>query len=496
MKKLKIGLRLHIFLAFLLVFVLSFGLIILSFNLILQNYINSDATTKIRDAIVTASSLAANRNLEKDIFMLANETSADLLVRQLVRPLTSKSEVYAALISDTYAIEYPKYSDSSKERAMVQDIVRQLQRLQISSGKSVVHIMKTDSNSTYYVSMVEVKVAYPDPNASSTPQYLLLYFDATPFLLFAERVNAFLFIVLMTALLLTLITSLIVSNSIIQSVKKLTQFAVRIGSGLYQRENFSFFDRELDTLAINMNTMAEKIEQSDQDQKTFFQNASHELRTPLMSIQGYAEGIKYKVFDDNENASDIIISEAQRLTQMVENLLSISRLDTAAAGRNQIPKSIIDLRDLLESVVENMRGSAFMAKKSINLELPSTPIYLLANENDLSRAFENVIANGIRYCATTVSISFKRSGQDQVIVEISDDGQGITTSLLPSIFDRFSKGDGGKHGIGLALVRAIVKEHSGHVAAGNLPEQKGAIFSITLPTVREQLPKRQSSTTA
>lgn len=493
MKKLKIGLRLHIFLAFLLVFVLSFGLIILSFNLVLQNYINSDATTKIRDAIVTASSLAEKRNLEKDIFMPVNESAADLLVRQLVRPLTSTSEVYAALISESYAIEYPKYTDSIKERSMVQDIVRQLKRLQISSGKSVVHIMKTENNSTYYVSLVEVKITYPDPNDDSTPLYLLLYFDATPFLLFAERVNAFLIIVLLTALLLTLITSLIVSNSIIRSVKKLTLFAVRIGSGMYQRENFQFFDRELDTLAINMNTMAEKIEQADQDQKTFFQNASHELRTPLMSIQGYAEGIKYDVFDDKENASDIIISEAQRLTQMVENLLTISRLDTAAAGRNQIPKSIVDLRELMESVVENMRGSAFIAKKSILFDLPSSPVYLLANENDLSRAFENIIANGIRYCSSTVTVAFKRNGSDQVIVEISDDGPGIPESLLPFIFDRFSKGDGGKHGIGLALVRAIVKEHSGNVTAGNLPDQKGAVFAITLPTVREILPKRQNT---
>jgi signal transduction histidine kinase len=122
------------------------------------------------------------------------------------------------------------------------------------------------------------------------------------------------------ALLLSLMTSLLVSNSIIKSTRKLTAFASKIGSGIFRRENFNFFDKELDTLATDMNIMADKLDQADKEQKTFFQNASHELRTPLMSIQGYAEGIRYDVFDDEKAAADIIISESQRLTGMVENL--------------------------------------------------------------------------------------------------------------------------------------------------------------------------------
>ena len=76
--------------------------------------------------------------------------------------------------------------------------------------------------------------------------------------------------------------------------------------------------------------MAYKLEENDVEQKTFFQNASHELRTPLMSIQGYAEGIKCGVFEDEESkgeAVDVIIAETERLSNLVENLLSISKMD-------------------------------------------------------------------------------------------------------------------------------------------------------------------------
>ena len=81
--------------------------------------------------------------------------------------------------------------------------------------------------------------------------------------------------------------------------------------------------------------MAYKLEESDIEQKTFFQNASHELRTPLMSIQGYAEGLKYGVFEsdeDRENAIDVIIDETGRLSGLVENLLSISKMDMSRSG--------------------------------------------------------------------------------------------------------------------------------------------------------------------
>ena len=236
-----------------------------------------------------------------------------------------------------------------------------------------------------------------------------------------------------------------------------------------------------------MNVMADKLDATDKEQKTFFQNASHELRTPLMSIQGYAEGIRYKVFDDQDSAADVIISESQRLTGMVENLLSISRMDTASAGRVAIQKNIIDLRELLESVVEKIRGSALLSQKSISLHFTENEVHVLGNENDLFRAFENIVSNGLRYAKTCVDLTVTLKAPDQVIVLISDDGKGISEDLMPIIFDRFSHGEDGKHGIGLALVKAIILEHKGTVTASNRTDNiSGAVFTVSLNIVSNE----------
>ena len=172
---------------------------------------------------------------------------------------------------------------------------------------------------------------------------------------------------------------------------------------------------------------------------------------------------------------------------MVENLLSISRMDTASAGRVAIQKNVFDMRELLESVVEKMRGSALLSQKNISLHFPADAVHVFGNENDLFRAFENIVSNGLRYAKTCVDLTVTLKSSDQVIVSISDDGKGISDDLLPIIFDRFSHGEDGKHGIGLALVKAIILEHKGTVIAANRKDKKsGAVFEVTLNVVSNE----------
>lgn len=485
MRKVQIGLRLHIFLAFMIVFLLSFGVIIVSFNLVMHNYINNDAVSKMQEAIRTLNDIVyPSPGFTKDGPLPFYYSDEDFVVRDVVQPFAIKSKVSIALLTDKYQVRYPEFSSSVRERSIVQDIVEEINKDNASFSKESLTILKTKTGSTYYVYLIDHYLLKDAQQTDPTHHIIVLYFDATPFLSFAERVNAILIIILLFALLLTLATSLVVAYSITDSIKKLTLFASKIGSGIYKRQNFSFFDKEFDKLAGDMNTMAEKIETADQDQKTFFQNASHELRTPLMSIQGYAEGIKYNVFNKDDNAADIIISESQRLTHMVENLLSISRIDSAKVGGKQIPKAILDLRDLLESVTENIRGSAIIMHKDLKVSFPEVPVYLLGNENDLMRAFENLLSNGFRYAQSTVHVDVSLSEKNEALIRFYDDGEGISEDLIPTIFDRFTKGDGGKHGIGLALVRAIIKDHNGTVSAMNRTDAKGAVFTVTLPTAK------------
>jgi signal transduction histidine kinase len=276
--------------------------------------------------------------------------------------------------------------------------------------------------------------------------------------------------------------SLLVSNSIVSSLHKLTDFAENIGSGIFEKREFNLIDKELDLLAANMNIMAYKLDRANIEQKTFFQNASHELRTPLMSIQGYAEGLKLKVFDDPDVALDVVISESKRLTSMVENLLAISRLDMVASGMRSTAKSTLNIRNLIESVVEKVRGSFLLSHIELKTQIELSDIYIFGNENDLFRALENILSNAIRHCKSKIDLHIGVQDFKQVYIRVSDDGPGITDEILPKIFDRFVQGDGGKHGIGLALVKAIIDDHHGKIIAENsLSDKTGAIFTVLLP---------------
>lgn len=481
MIKKKISLRLHIFLSFLGVFLISFLIIILSFNIVVENYIQNDSTDKLKITEEKAR-LLASQKMEDRPTLPGQTDNTDIIKKRIIESLSGSSDVSVALINSDYSIDLSAWSGSSNDIAVAKSVAAQLKtdKIKLGTNAGVVKI----GTSQYYVSTFLFDESNYSDTSLTTPQYLILYLDSSPYIQFAESLYGILFFIILIALALSLLVSLAVSNSIIKSIRKLTDFASKIGSGIFKRQEFVFFDKELDILAADMNVMADKLDQSDREQKTFFQNASHELRTPLMSIQGYAEGIRYKVFEDQDSAADVIISESQRLTGMVENLLNISRMDTAAAGRQAIQKHVFDLRELLESVVEKMRGSALLSQKNISLHFSEKIIHVLGNENDLFRAFENIISNGLRYARTCVDLTVVEISPDKVSVLITDDGKGISDELLPIIFDRFSHGEDGKHGIGLALVKAIVLEHKGTVTAANRTDGiVGAVFTVILPTV-------------
>ena len=483
MTKKKISLRLHIFLSFLGVFLISFLIIILSFNIVVENYIQKDSTDKLKITEEKAR-LLASQKMEDRPTLPGQTDSTDMIKKRIIESLSGSSDVNVALINSDYSIDLSAWSGSSNDITVAKSVAEQLKtdKIKLGTNAGVVKI----GTSLYYVTTFLFDESNYSGTSLTTPQYLILFLDSSPYIQFAESLYGILFFIILIALALSLIVSLAVSNSIIKSIRKLTDFASKIGSGIFKRQEFNFFDKELDILATDMNVMADKLDQSDKEQKTFFQNASHELRTPLMSIQGYAEGIRYKVFEDQDSAADVIISESQRLTGMVENLLNISRMDTAAAGRQAIQKHVFDLRELLESVVEKMRGSALLSQKNISLHFSEKTIHVLGNENDLFRAFENIVSNGLRYARTCVDLTVVETAPDQVSVMITDDGKGISEELLPIIFDRFSHGEDGKHGIGLALVKAIVLEHKGTVTAANRTDGIiGAVFTVTLSAVSE-----------
>ena len=219
------------------------------------------------------------------------------------------------------------------------------------------------------------------------------------------------------------------------------------------------------------------IEKEAERQQTFFQNASHELKTPLMAIQGYAEGIQAGVMDTG-SAAEVILAESDRMTELVDELLDISKIDM---GRQQLALSEMDVRELLYDSIRAVEPTAAADGITITPDFPETPIMVSCDDTRLRRAVTNILSNGVRYARSQLHLTC-RTDKRNATIRIQDDGDGIAEADLPHIFDRFYMGKSGKSGIGLALTKEIIHLHKGTIRAYN--GDSGAVFEISIPVSR------------
>ena len=219
------------------------------------------------------------------------------------------------------------------------------------------------------------------------------------------------------------------------------------------------------------------IEKEAERQQTFFQNASHELKTPLMAIQGYAEGIQAGVMDTG-SAAEVILAESDRMTELVDELLDISKIDM---GRQPLTLSEMDVRELLYDSIRAVEPVAAASGIAIVPDFPETPVMVSCDDTRLRRAVTNILSNGVRYARSQLHLTC-RTEKRHVTIRIQDDGDGIAEADLPHIFDRFYMGKSGKSGIGLALTREIIHLHKGTIRAYN--GDSGAVFGISIPVSR------------
>lgn len=219
------------------------------------------------------------------------------------------------------------------------------------------------------------------------------------------------------------------------------------------------------------------IEKEAERQQTFFQNASHELKTPLMAIQGYAEGIQAGVMD-TASAAEVILEESDRMTELVDELLDISKIDM---GRQQLALSETDIRELLYDSIRAVEPAAAASGITIAPDFPEEPVMVKCDDTQIRRAVTNILTNGLRYARSELCLTC-RPDKRNVIIRIQDDGDGIAEGDLPHIFERFYMGKSGKSGIGLALTKEIIHLHKGTIRAYN--GDTGAVFEISIPVSR------------
>jgi two-component system, OmpR family, phosphate regulon sensor histidine kinase PhoR len=219
----------------------------------------------------------------------------------------------------------------------------------------------------------------------------------------------------------------------------------------------------------------------------FVANASHELRTPLSSIIGYVETMLEADAEDGrpmEPATrhrflEIVAKEAKRLQALVEDLMSLSRVE---AGKHDLPPTVLDLRELTEHVVSGV--TSLHGKDSVFLDVDPRPMPVRGDTQQLDQLTRNLIDNAMKYGSKTepVQVSVKR-GDASYELTVTDKGEGIAPEHLPHLTRRFYRTDPGRSraaggtGLGLAIVKHIVERHRGRL---DIASELGVGTTITV----------------
>lgn len=326
-----------------------------------------------------------------------------------------------------------------------------------------------------YMGFMEDGSFVPDESDKNSERYyVLFYINITPIQNFIDKVN----IVLMAALALSGIGSVfflfLTTRRVNKDFEKLKAYLLSIGKHKREKTTSPVSDySEIEAVITTVDEMSEMLLESENVQKRFFQNASHELRTPLMSIQGYAEGIKYHVIPENE-ATDVILKESDKMASLINEILFLSKMETTE------PEFInVNVAELMAEVSDNFRLMAKENNINIICETKVKPV-ISADVKLLDRLLGNLVSNGIRYAKSEIKLSCEIS-DNNVIIKVSDNGSGIAKEDLPHIFERFYKGKGGKFGIGLSMASDIAKLHKGRLEA--VSDENGTVFTITLPQI-------------
>lgn len=241
-----------------------------------------------------------------------------------------------------------------------------------------------------------------------------------------------------------------------------------------------------------------KLQRLDDARREFVANVSHELRTPITTIKTYSETMldSKEEGDPDAHFLSTINSEADRMTRIIKDLLTLSKLDH---GKDTLKKTRIDLREMLDNIVEKMGMAAKKQDHTLTFVATTELPTVMGDRDQLERVFTNLINNALKYTPDGGVIEvFAGHLYNEVYVKVKDNGIGIPKKDLARIFERFYRVDkartraAGGTGLGLAIAKEIVEAHGGKIQITSEPEV-GTEVMLTLPAKRRAPRKKKEA---
>ncbi len=283
------------------------------------------------------------------------------------------------------------------------------------------------------------------------------------------------------------ILSFIITRSVASPLQEVATTAAAVAQGRLDERAPVRGPREVRTLAQAFNHMTEEVSAAQQAQRDFLANVTHDLRTPLTSIQGFSQAIIEGVASNPnaaQRAAQVIYDEAGRLNRMVQELLDLARIE---AGRLNMTKHTVQLNEILNAVGERLTPRAAENGVTLGLDIPTLPA--MAGDGDrLVQVYTNLVDNAIKHTSQGGKIDLCAApSEGGILVQVRDTGEGIPAADLAHIFDRFYQVDKSRQrdrrdgaGLGLAITRGIVDAHGGKLWVES-QEGQGTTFFTWFP---------------
>jgi signal transduction histidine kinase len=296
------------------------------------------------------------------------------------------------------------------------------------------------------------------------------------------------------AVAIALTVAYFVSRSITRPIMQMKETAEQIAKGDFTHRVRIGSKDELRGLADSLNKMADELQQKMEDLRRmdrirtdFVANVSHELKTPLTLIKGYTETLQGEVIGDEAKARrfvSIIMEHADRLGNIVDDLLSLSELESS---KDSIDKTQFDLKKLIDDISLGFDRALANKKQTLSVETQGDDFTINADRDKIEQVLVNLLDNAIKYTGESGRIELSIVEHDrEICIAVRDDGIGIAIEHIGRIFERFYRADKarsrelGGTGLGLSIAKHIVLAHKGTITIESEPG-KGTTVLVTLP---------------
>ncbi len=297
------------------------------------------------------------------------------------------------------------------------------------------------------------------------------------------------------ALMIGAILALLVSRSQIRPIREIDRAVHDFSKGDLSRRVNLHCGGELEQLGNSINHMAEELSNLEDSRRSFVANVSHELRSPMTSIKGYIQAMQDGTIGDEDRAVylGVVLDETNRLTNLVRDLLDLSRLES---GKFPMDIAPFDANEMMRRILIRFEQRIDRKNIDVRIEFADDPCFVSGDVSRINQVVSNFIDNAVKFMTDAGGVLTLRTAREDKMIRIAvqDNGPGIAPDDLPHILDRFYKADkahtaGMGTGLGLSICKSILMQHNSQIDVQSTPGR--TVFSFTLPAA--DAPQRVST---